>query len=213
MFRCLPTILVFGVLVASDLFAATFVDNKDMNNGRLDNLIATENVQVYDEIVTKSTKYWSATSSGTGSVTYGYTFSEPIQSASFFANLLTFRSGDQVWLDVSRDGTTFTNIFSAVYPNRLHPTNSSDPVNAGPPPSFDLTSDLQGSYSAFIRARMSGVEGAQFMRTADDIPGFNAPNVYQFSAVTAVPEPSTCAMALAGLVCGGYSMFRRRRAR
>ena len=30
---------------------------------------------------------------------------------------------------------------------------------------------------------------------------------------TAVPEPSTCAMALAGLACGGYSLFRRRRAR
>ena len=31
--------------------------------------------------------------------------------------------------------------------------------------------------------------------------------------LTAVPEPSTCAMALAGLACGGYSLFRRRRAR
>jgi hypothetical protein len=28
-----------------------------------------------------------------------------------------------------------------------------------------------------------------------------------------VPEPSTCAMALAGLACGGYSLFRRRHAR
>ena len=28
-----------------------------------------------------------------------------------------------------------------------------------------------------------------------------------------VPEPSTCIMALAGLACGGYSLFRRRRAR
>jgi hypothetical protein len=28
-----------------------------------------------------------------------------------------------------------------------------------------------------------------------------------------VPEPSTCAMALAGLACGGYSLFRRRRVR
>jgi len=27
----------------------------------------------------------------------------------------------------------------------------------------------------------------------------------------AVPEPSTCAMALAGLACGGYTMFRRRK--
>ena len=31
--------------------------------------------------------------------------------------------------------------------------------------------------------------------------------------VTAVPEPSTYAMALAGLACGGYSMLRRRRVR
>jgi hypothetical protein len=29
--------------------------------------------------------------------------------------------------------------------------------------------------------------------------------------VSAVPEPSTYAMALAGLACGGYSMFRRRK--
>ena len=31
--------------------------------------------------------------------------------------------------------------------------------------------------------------------------------------VTALPEPSTYAMAFAGLACGGYSLFRRRRAR
>ncbi len=31
--------------------------------------------------------------------------------------------------------------------------------------------------------------------------------------ITAVPEPSTCVMALAGLACGGYSLFRRRRTR
>ena len=29
--------------------------------------------------------------------------------------------------------------------------------------------------------------------------------------VSAVPEPSTYAMALAGLACGGYSMWRRRK--
>jgi formylglycine-generating enzyme len=33
-----------------------------------------------------------------------------------------------------------------------------------------------------------------------------------FRLVSAVPEPSTCAIALAGLVCGGWQMFRRRRA-
>jgi hypothetical protein len=35
----------------------------------------------------------------------------------------------------------------------------------------------------------------------------------RYSFVAAVPEPSTCAMALAGLACGGYSLFRRRRVR
>jgi sulfatase modifying factor 1 len=34
-----------------------------------------------------------------------------------------------------------------------------------------------------------------------------------FRLAAPVPEPSTYAMALAGLACGGYTMFRRRRAR
>jgi hypothetical protein len=32
-----------------------------------------------------------------------------------------------------------------------------------------------------------------------------------FVTVMAVPEPSTFAMAFAGLACGGYAMFRRRK--
>ena len=36
------------------------------------------------------------------------------------------------------------------------------------------------------------------------------PNI-RFSFAAAVPEPSTCAMALAGLACGGYSMWWRRK--
>jgi formylglycine-generating enzyme required for sulfatase activity len=36
---------------------------------------------------------------------------------------------------------------------------------------------------------------------------------FRLAAPVAVPEPATCAMALAGLACGGYSLFRRRRAR
>jgi formylglycine-generating enzyme required for sulfatase activity len=34
---------------------------------------------------------------------------------------------------------------------------------------------------------------------------------FRLAAPVAVPEPSTCAMALAGLACGGYSLFRRRK--
>jgi hypothetical protein len=29
--------------------------------------------------------------------------------------------------------------------------------------------------------------------------------------ITPVPEPSACIMALAGLACGGYVVFRRRK--
>jgi hypothetical protein len=43
-------------------------------------------------------------------------------------------------------------------------------------------------------------------------PG-TAPYASLISVPTAVPEPSTVAMALAGLACGGSVVFRRRRAR
>jgi sulfatase modifying factor 1 len=36
---------------------------------------------------------------------------------------------------------------------------------------------------------------------------------FRLASSVAVPEPSTCVMALAGLACGGYSLFRRRRVR
>ncbi|RLS82553.1 MAG: PEP-CTERM sorting domain-containing protein [Planctomycetota bacterium] len=36
---------------------------------------------------------------------------------------------------------------------------------------------------------------------------------FRLASPVAVPEPSTYCMALAGLACGGYTMFRRRRAR
>jgi formylglycine-generating enzyme required for sulfatase activity len=35
---------------------------------------------------------------------------------------------------------------------------------------------------------------------------------FRLASTVAVPEPATYAMALAGLACGGYSLFRRRRA-
>lgn len=34
---------------------------------------------------------------------------------------------------------------------------------------------------------------------------------FRLAAPAAVPEPSTYAMALAGIVCGGFSMWRRRK--
>ena len=34
---------------------------------------------------------------------------------------------------------------------------------------------------------------------------------FRLAAIATVPEPSTCAMALAGLACGGFSIWRRRK--
>ena len=48
----------------------------------------------------------------------------------------------------------------------------------------------------------------------DSVPSGEAVSYgFRVASPVAVPEPSTYAMALAGLACGGYSMFSRRRAR
>ncbi len=45
-------------------------------------------------------------------------------------------------------------------------------------------------------------------------PSFEISSIgFRLASPVAVPEPSTCAMALAGLACGGYTLFSRRRAR
>ena len=36
-------------------------------------------------------------------------------------------------------------------------------------------------------------------------------SAFRLAETAVVPEPSTYAMALAGLACGGYTMFRRRK--
>ena len=45
-----------------------------------------------------------------------------------------------------------------------------------------------------------------------NVPSFEGGGIgFRLASPVAVPEPSTCAMALAGLACGGYSLFRRRK--
>jgi sulfatase modifying factor 1 len=47
--------------------------------------------------------------------------------------------------------------------------------------------------------------------TTDPSGGLNSNGGFRLASPVAVPEPSTYAMALAGLACGGYSLFRRRK--
>jgi hypothetical protein len=64
---------------------------------------------------------------------------------------------------------------------------------------FANTGGRSGNFSAVNATGLAAGQSATFNPTT----GF----------ITVVPEPSTCAMALAGLACGGYSMLRRRRTR
>ena len=62
-----------------------------------------------------------------------------------------------------------------------------------------------GTFTASTSTFTFTLEGLQMYSPSYDVPTINA------LQVRAVPEPSTYAMALAGLACGGYSMFRRRK--
>jgi len=64
---------------------------------------------------------------------------------------------------------------------------------------FANTGSRSGNFSAVNVTGLATGQSATF----NPVTGF----------ITVVPEPSTCASLLAGLACGGYSMFRRRRVR
>jgi formylglycine-generating enzyme required for sulfatase activity len=63
-----------------------------------------------------------------------------------------------------------------------------------------------GLWSAYDPASLSSSE-----RYLDDPSDDSAGIGFRLASPVAVPEPSTYAIALAGLACGGYTMFRRRK--
>jgi hypothetical protein len=100
---------------------------------------------------------------------------------------------------------TMWSLFDGVNYKNGSPAAPNDASNFS---SFALTADSSTSeyYGVFTN---SGQEWSS--------PSASDGSYLVFEAATGnlvvVPEPSTCAMALAGLACGGYSLFRRRRAR
>jgi len=76
--------------------------------------------------------------------------------------------------------------------------------------------DLDGDSGSFRGRRggswdygASGVSSAD--RTAGETSYESGNTGFRLASPVAVPEPSTYAMALAGLACGGYTMWRRRK--
>jgi formylglycine-generating enzyme required for sulfatase activity len=99
-------------------------------------------------------------------------------------------------------------------------------TNGGPSAygAFDMSgnvsewNDLTGSADSFRGLRggnfSSGPVGVSVSRRFTFAPSNESFNDgFRLAAPVAVPEPSTCAMALAGLAYGGYLVNRRRRAR
>jgi hypothetical protein len=123
----------------------------------------------------------------------------------------TFELGGAYQLNASELGSslfpigTMWSLFDGVNYKNGSPAALNDASNFS---SFALTADSSTSpyYGTFIN---SGQEWSS--------PSARDGSYLVFEAATGnlvvVPEPSACAMALAGLACGGYSMFRRRRAR
>jgi len=74
--------------------------------------------------------------------------------------------------------------------------------------SMTIDSTIDGTGSNVTLNRQTTIMQAQDNDYSG--PG-TAPYASLISVPTAVPEPSTYCMALAGLACGGYSLFRRRK--
>jgi len=110
---------------------------------------------------------------------------------------------------VSPDGGGDRTVFTGTLVNG---TASSEPLGylfPGDPP-FDPP-EFQAS-----TGRATGGTDAAWIRDGGGSAASFSRSLYGISetlTVAPVPEPSTYAMALAGLACGGYSLFRRRRAR
>ena len=75
---------------------------------------------------------------------------------------------------------------------------------------FDNTSGFPND--SFFSLAKSSSTGWMFTKTVGGQSGWiNVPAPNNDHAFQLVPEPSTYAMAVAGLACGGYSLFRRRK--
>jgi formylglycine-generating enzyme required for sulfatase activity len=117
----------------------------------------------------------------------------------------------------------FANYTSAADWNSQNGNVTTVGTNGGPTiyQAFDMSgnirewNDLTGAAGPTRGLRGGSWSGSAFDVSASDAAAVDpsSENSSRGFRLAAVPEPSACAMALAGLACGGYSMFRRRRAR
>ena len=96
-------------------------------------------------------------------------------------------------------------------------------TNGGPSPydTFDMSgnvsewNDLTGAAGSSRGRRGGGWNGSALNVSASGSSSIDPSSEFvvlgfRLASPIAVPEPSTCASLLAGLACGGFSMWRRR---
>ena len=129
----------------------------------------------------------------------------------------TVTVGTGFTLDLANSGTSVFEITSPLYtPGTFDLVNGGGSVIFGGILSLDFsggsyaagtnvlqlfanTGGFAGNFSSVVWGGLADGQSASF----DASTGF--------ISITGVPEPSTCAMALAGIACGGFSMWRRRK--
>jgi hypothetical protein len=112
------------------------------------------------------------------------------------------------------DGINILNVWIASTPFTVdvtNPTSTSSFKSSNPTPTFTQTG-FNGALETFTLA--TPVIGQYFVAeliNTTDLNGSRNLGAKQFVVNAVVPEPSTYAMALAGLACGGYLVRRRRK--
>ncbi len=201
-------------LVAAESSAATFEYNVGPFDGATDPPFSISNAFLRFE--SGHNAYWQPSTPGVfGEVIFKIETPEAIDTATLRAPLwayLAFDSQAEVYLDVSTDNSTWTNLVET------------DPTLPGPEythqDTIDITSIVQGSTTVYARARLySAVYGTrgslgvpQFLRAASVVE-VTDPEYYQplrFNAEL-VPEPSSFFLVTIGLFAlTGVSRCRRR---
>jgi hypothetical protein len=106
-----------------------------------------------------------------------------------------FSASEENYILHSIDGSSHT------YSIDLNPATQSGQVR------YDTASWVPFAFTNVGGFAMNYLSVANFSGSAVTLDNFS------INDTVPIPEPSTCAMALAGLACGSYSLLRRRRAR
>jgi hypothetical protein len=157
---------------------------------------------------------WTFTSTGKGENSYllagGVNYSPPEGSY-----VLRLNIGDSISQAIVPPGpgnysvSIATNFWQMSYSNLLMTIGGTGvTIPIGTSGITQFTTSLSGATT--LEIGWVAISGQEANALAEDFNG-NGVRVDAISVTAALPEPSTCAMALAGLACGGYSMSRRRK--